>query len=275
MAITHNYSNRQIDGTNSASLKKPTTLYISETDGRNDREYIKNFPGTVYVLSEKEFSKWLAAEYLDPDSEQYYEDGEVLNNSVANTLYGQVDTSIRPPTNLLWDQKDIKYITSDNAIFQNIVISFDESATDDGTYEYQVFYESTGPANQAKVPTSQTAKNTVEEVANVKIVTKTSSLIKLSWNQIPSAVSYEVIIEGTNIPGTKSNKKIFLMPSEGGQSKTTALCTGSLSSKGSVYSWNLAKSGSANFSGTYDINIKVIYKTGSSKNGVNKSVTIV
>jgi hypothetical protein len=272
MAITHNYSNRQIDGTNSASLKKPTTLYISETDERNSRDYIKNFPGTVYVLSEKEFSKWLNAEYSDPDSEQYYEDGEVLNNSVANTLYGQIDASIRPPTNLLWDQKNIKYVTSDNAIFQDIVISFDESATDDGTYEYQVFYESTGPANQAQVPTDQTAKNTVENISNVKTVTRTSSTIKLSWNQIPSAVSYEVTIQGTNIPGTVSNKKIFLMPSEGGQSKTTASVTGAVL-KG-VYSWTLPKSGSANFSGTYTINIKVVYKSGSST-GVSRSVTIV
>lgn len=273
MGISLRSSGKSVDGSVAAAIKKPTVLIISEKDPRNSKDYIKSFPGTIKVLSEKEFSMWLSAEYADPGSDGYYEDGTVLNASVENTLYGQIDNAIKPPENLAWNKKDIHYITSDNEIFQNITITFDESPTDDGTYEYHVFYQiQDAPQNQSQVPTAKGATNTIANVSNVKTITRTSSTIKLSWNQLASVDSYEVLVQGTNIPGTKTGKKIFLMPAAGGRSVATILCTGAVLN--GVYSWTLVKSGTDNFSGVYSITIKAIYKSTAST-GVNKSVTIV
>jgi hypothetical protein len=273
MAVTIRSSDRSVSGNVSAALKKPTHLIISEKDKRNSPDYIKNFPGTIKVLSEKAFSEWLAAEYSEPGSSSVYADGEVLNDSVANTLYGQIDANIKPPSGLAWNQKDIHYITSDNEIFENITITFDTSPTDDGTYEYHVFYESTGPTNQSKVVSDQTASNTNKDISNFKIVTHTASQIKFSWNHMSSTTNYEVVVNGMNIPGQKvgtTGTHVFTMPASGGVSKNNSYCTGSVAN--GVYSWILNKQ-TGNFSGTYSVKIKAIYKTGAST-GVNQSVTI-
>jgi hypothetical protein len=271
MPVQQRGSSRPVNGAVSAAVRKPSVVYISEKDPRNTPDYLKNFPGTIRVLSEKEFSVWLASEFKDVGGIGTATAGDVLNDSVENTLYGQVDNAMLPPGKPKWNTADIHYVTSDGEIFENITITFDPSPTDDGTYEYHVFYEipAAGVSNQSQNPTAKGTANGYADIAWTYAPTTTSSLIRFKWDQISSAVSYEVGLTGSNIPGS-SGSHTFTMPAAGGVSNNNSYCTGSVSN--GVYQWTLNK-GSSNFSGAYHITVKVIYAT-SSSTGVSSDFTI-
>ena len=62
MSIQQRNSTSPIDGSLYSGLLQPNALYISESDGRNNPQFINDYPGTVYVLSQSDFAKWLQRE---------------------------------------------------------------------------------------------------------------------------------------------------------------------------------------------------------------------
>jgi hypothetical protein len=300
MTVVQNRStNKPVSGSLSLGTKKKQTIYISENDGRNNPAYLKSHPGQIVVLSEADFSKWLMQEYyLDSTSLDSSPTSISLNDSETSTSLGTIDPTISVPGQPVWNKSDIRYISTDTGILENITISFDPSSTDpgDGSYTYHVYYEqatnttanttsnTTTPTPAGPIPitgTGSTGSGSTPQAVSTNIntpvgtiitVNHTSSFFAISWNALSNAISYTVTVNGTNVPYSSptSGSTSFVIPSSGGNSSAGSIATGSLSF--GVFTFVLNQLSGA-FSGTYVVSVQANYAKGSSA-GVTYNVTI-
>ena len=267
-------SHRPVSGALPASVKSAPVTYISENDPRaKDKRYLRDFPGTIVVLSALEFTNWLKSQ-LPPGSNDpsagISTTGPATNDSELTTSYAST-FDISPPTNLSCKTSDAIYINSDSGILVNLPIVFDISPNDpnDGSYTYHVYYE---PAVlSSATPLTPTAVLTSAGVSNLSSVSHSIYQIKAKWSQLPNAVSYHVKMSGINVPPTYGQGfNTFVLKSTGqpydvylNQSVGTV---GAGTSKGYyIFEIDAAYSGSTlqTFSGSYTIEVIAMFKDGS------------
>lgn len=272
-------SGKKANGSLSASVKKRQVTYISDRDPRAlDKNYIKNFPGTLEILPYSQFLAWLK-------SEEATGSGAVLNDSEDNTSYGILDTSIGIPGQPVWDTSALKAITTDTGVYFDGKVVFDLSPLDpnDGTYQYYVHYEqgtltpsgtnsttSPTPATPGVTPPTNSGTSSKNPVGTISYSSHSSSNIEIFWKALSNVSSYSIKVTGNNLPGTSGQStKTYTVSSSG---TTTANYTGGKNTNGNYLFILKAVAGKA-FSGTYNFTVTAVYSAGSSA-GVSKSVPI-
>ena len=267
MSIQQRNSTSPIDGTLSSGLLQHNSLYISENDGRNNPQFINDYPGTIYVLTPVEFEKWLqketGADVDIPDSVT----GELPNNS---TLRESIDGGIIiedpnfVPINLKWDKEDpdsVHYLSSDAGIYLDIKIQFDTAPgdIDDGNYTYYVNYV---PGVLSGNDNTDHGSSTNAPIEKIEVIA-TSSLLIAHWDQLPNATRYAVQVIGQYLPDSSGSAVSDYAFEAGGKDLGSSTNHATLTQVRGVYTFELTK-GSHVFAGNYTIGVKAIYQSGSS-----------
>lgn len=305
MTVQTRSTKKPLSGSLSVATKKRPILYIPESDPRNNKSYINDYPGQIIVLTEAEYSAWLRQEY----SVSYSSNSNFnqTNDSEDITQFGNALTDIAAPGIPSWDQTNISYVSSDTGILQNITITFEPSPDDpgDGSFTYHVNYV---PSTATTVPTtsnatvttnigsgttavpitgsgsSGSAQTSAATASNISATVDTSkfqtistlpTLISIEWPIVSSATNYSVVITGENIPGTllgSVDTHTYVMPALGGICPSSSYAEGYITS--GYYTFMLSSQSGHNFTGTYSISLQVNYSTGSSLPGGSYSVTI-
>jgi hypothetical protein len=290
MAVQRKTSDRATQSSLSASLKGRPITYISETDPRNDPQYLKDHPGQIIVLSTAEFLKYLktqASGGLGGTS-----NAPDLNDNESNTLYGTVDTTIHPPLNLFVDNTQTMTVETDTGTFFNMLVNFDLSPDDplDGTFEYHVSYEP-GTISPSVTPSAKTAATTKKAVSpttktttvNGQSVTTTEyisavgtpsvSTISVKWKALANAQYYNVRVVGVNCPGTSGQQSVsYLKVNSSSDSKSYTNSTvhgtraGHLSS--GYYTFTLNQTNGKHFVGSYTFSVTATYSNGTTSGAV-------
>jgi len=253
------YSNRPASS-RSASVQKRKTLYIAESDPRNNPKYKMDYYGEIVVLSDLEYANLLKRyTYLNP------QDASITLPEPSKEV-----STLHPPTNLYWDYADnnaTEYVPSTTSTSINVYVTFDPGSDDvqsDGpiTYEYVVTpvtsqgASSVGGSGSGSAAggkglggTASTNQAKLQTVA-VTVAHKTANLIELTWGQLAGATSYLVKIKGAN--QANSNGKATMDYNEAATSDATRYF--------SIY----PMSGKI-FSGAYTYSVSVVYPNGTSK----------
>jgi hypothetical protein len=289
--ITKN-TKSNLTGALSTSVKKRPTIYISETDPRNNPAYINNHPGQVIVLSESEYIRWLTK----GDSSSTSSLGPTPNDNENPLSFANAVKDIAAPGKPSWSTSDITYGISDSGAYENITITFDESVDDpkDGSFVYHVDYvvgtltttnttstttnkngtPVTGQGSTGKQTTSsQTSSSITKNVDTITTVNHTSSFFAIEWKALPNTTSYTVTITGWDIPGQplKTWTHSYVVPSSGGAAPNSHYGVGTLNY--GIYTFTLTAATGFPFTGTYSMLVQANYSKGSST-GVSHSVTI-
>ena len=286
MTVQTRSTKAPFNGSLSLATKNKQPIYISSTDKRNNPAYLKSHPGQIIVLSEQDYALWLRQEYISTSSDGV---SVLLNDNEAIDLYGTIDQTISAPGIPIWNTSDISYVSTDTGIFQNIVISFGTSANDplDGSYTYHVHYTpvagtapNTTGTGSTPSPTSGSGGSSgsaspgstvLAPVGAITTVSKTSTLISVSWGAVTNAVSYTVTVSGNGVPyaSPTGGGTSFVVPSAGGPS-LIPYAIGALSS--GIYTFSLAPISPAVFSGGHTLSVQVNYGSVGSSSAVTHAL---
>jgi hypothetical protein len=267
MSIQQRNSTSPIDGSLYSGLLQPNALYISESDGRNNPQFINDYPGTVYVLSQSDFAKWLQREVGSDVDIPDAVTGEIPNGSRSREEIENATFLSDPrfvPTNLKWDAEDpdsVHYLSSDSGIYLNVKIEFD-SAPDDldnDAYTYYVHYE---PGVLSGDDNTDHGSSTKAPISGIQ-VNATSASLTASWDQLPNATRYAVQVIGANLPDSSGSAVADYAFEASGRDLGSSTNRATLTQVRGFYTFELVK-GSTSFSGTYTIGVKAIYQSGSS-----------
>lgn len=276
MSIQQRDSSKSIDGNLYSALLKPSDLYISESDPRNNPQFIKDYPGTVHVLNAEDFAKWLQQEIGGnvkiPDSIT----GFIPNDSEAKEDIQNATFVSDPklvPTNLIWDSTDpdsVHYQSSDSGVYLNVKILFDSALSDpdDGSYIYHIHYE---PGVLNGIDNTNQGASTTAPIDDLQVIA-TSSTIVAHWTQIPNATRYAVQVIGSYLPDSSGSAVSDYAFEWGGKNLSSASSHALLTLVKGYYTFELSK-GAHNFTGTYTVGVKAIYQAGSSTE-VSTSATV-
>jgi hypothetical protein len=290
--ITKN-TKSNLTGSLSTSVKKRPTIYISETDPRNNPAYINSHPGQIIVLSESDYIKWLTKGNSSSSSST---SGPTPNDSEDPLNFANAVKDIAAPGKPSWNTSDITYGLSDSGAYENITITFDESVDDpkDGSFVYHVDYvvgtltstNTTSPTTNTKgtpvtgtgstnkqTTSGQTSSTTTAPVKTITTVNHTSSFFAIEWNALPNTISYTVTVTGWDIPGqpSKTWTHAYVVASSGGTAPNSHYGVGTLNY--GIYTFTLTAATGFSFTGTYSISVQANYSKASST-GVSHSVTI-
>lgn len=267
MSIEQRNSTKPIDGSLFAGVLQANDLYISENDGRNNPQYINDYPGKVYVLTPEDFAKWLQQEVGSnveiPNSVTgEIPDGSQAREDIQNAIF--VSDPKLVPTDLKWENEDpdsVHYISSDAGIYLNVKITFDSaiSDVDDDNFKYYVHYE---PGVLSGEDGTDHGSSTKAPIAGIQ-VNATSSLLTANWDQLPNASRYAVQVIGSRLPDSSGSAVSDYAFEASGKDLGSSTNHATLTLVKGFYTFELAK-GSQSFSGTYTIGVKAIYQAGSS-----------
>ncbi len=305
MTVQERVTRKPVDGSMSLGVKTKQVIYISEKDGRNNPQYLKDHTGQIVVLSESDYAQYLRQEYLAPGTGQIdVLNGVLLNDSEDTTLFAStIDKGILVPGIPTWDKTALHYISTDVGIVENITVNFEASPSDpgDGSFTYHVYYEPTtattidttspstvpvitGPTTSTNIPVTGTGSsgssnkpqvvsdNTNSPVGTITTLHNGPSFFQIQWASLINAISYTVTVTGNHVPyaSPTSGSCSYVVPAKGGTNTYISNAIGALNS--GMYSFRLNNSG-VNFAGTYYISVQVNYAKGSST-GVSYSVTV-
>ena len=107
----------------STSVKKRPTIFIPQSDPRNNPQYINSHPGQITVLSDEEYLKYI-------NQNPAFKDGSSTSNGPTpddNQSPADFPTAVKDiaaPGKPQWNTTDITYGTSDTGVYENITINF-------------------------------------------------------------------------------------------------------------------------------------------------------